>query len=86
MSLVERVSGAIPCEIRLNTLQPNAKTSNKFFIRMDSLASAGLVRLELNGRYLRDYRASIKVSFFASNLLKAHLKSFSQAPVVTSDF
>jgi hypothetical protein len=73
-TLVESICGQPPLEVRLNSLVPKATQSNKFFVRLNSIKSAGLLRLELNGRYLKEYKALINVTFFASNALKVHLQ------------
>ena len=70
--LVLKMSNIKPLEVRPNTVIKFKKT-NKFFIKMDSVASAGLIRFQLNGRYLREHRATLKVSFFGPQTLKSHL-------------
>jgi hypothetical protein len=61
-------------QIRINALDSTTDRGSKFFVKMASVEEAGLVRLELNGRYIREHRVSLRVSFFASPELTQHLE------------
>ena len=72
--MIEKVVGEPPVEVRVNSLQPKTQRfGSKFFVKVSSIHTAGVLRVELNGRYLQAHRVALKVSFFGSSALKRHL-------------
>lgn len=76
--LLESICGKAPEEVRIHSLVPKATRASKFFVKLASIQTAGLLRIELNGRYLKEFKASVSVSFFASNAVKVHLQGIKQ--------